>query len=355
MVAAVALLLVGCASLKTSGGEHTVEKTTEKIQDVKACAEAAGIDEAAARAKPAAERSNQLDIEKDLQGLEWELKYTQDQLDTELVEQRQADAKLKQATELQNEFQQKMAFFYSRYNDLTQVANALADVTGDTDEGNMGPGVSTTERQVLEGVAAAATFLVAPTVGLGILIGDILGTENAEDRLRQEEKRIVQDMLSMMQEAQTFLNDNGYADGQFVRPISSAQTFIAQVDNPDREIKPDTMLKGMTEALSSFLVLNDTFSRQLDYAQGQLDQISSKTAELFAEQNETIEKINRKRQRKGLTLPPMPISASEHQNYVAAGPGVHHRWCSEAAPPAQMSAIRSAAAHWPWPTAAVSR
>ena len=66
-------------------------------------------------------------------------------------------------------------------------------------------------------------------------------------------------------------------------------------------------------------------------------------------------RIQSKRQRKGLTLPPMPISASEHQNYVAAGPGVHHRWCSEAAPPAQMSAIRSAAAHWPWPTAAVSR
>lgn len=284
------LLLAGCAAISTESGIQTANQARAVVQEIVDCATANGATLATASAKPQADRTNQEQalieadrISRDLAVLTGQLEGVQGQLNNKLPEQRAAEEQLNKLLTLQQSFNEGLGHFVSAYTRLDAVSQALAQVKNDQSESlRYINEVAHGTVQVMEGMSIVA----AP-----VLIGELIGSGIAEDRLRRDEVRVVQEMLAQMQTLRDLTRQYGIEASGLTGPMAQAQNFINQV-NSGAEFNPRNMLRGMGDALREIFALRSDIKRQVESAQANLDSIIRQTQDLFRQQNEINAKIN---------------------------------------------------------------
>jgi hypothetical protein len=277
--------------MQTQSATQLAEQAQSVVAEVRECAAEAGVDEASAAARAAGERSNQeqalleaVQVGNDVAVLIRRLNGVQHDLDTLLEHQRVADAKLNRLAELQRAFRERLGHFYTVYTNLESIAEALVEVTGN-------PGESCVNCTYADPAVTRRIIETGTIVGIPIALGELIGGENAEERLRGEEKRVVQEMLSAMQALHDLLEDDGYDAGDLGQPIANAQTFLAEIDNTNRDIHPEPMLVGMTSGLDFILSMDRKIATDLAKARRDLEGIGDSTREAFDSQQELTEKL----------------------------------------------------------------
>ena len=310
------LSIVGCASMQTGAGKQYAQQARDAAEAVRECAGAHGVTPESVQATVDAGEpltnaeqalAKALEAEADANMLESQLDSVQNTLDNLLDDQTQVTSQLDPLYEQRENIRGKIRFFNKRLTELGSISQALEEVTGDSNEY---PGVvgeiddmSTQERQFLEGgvvtpIATAAGFVGGP-VALGVFIGDVMGTEVAEARLRDLQQRTVQDLVGVLQELEDLARQAGFDDyaDDLVAGISAGQTYMGQVSNPDRDLDPEQMVEGMLNARETLFRLEDAMSARVTELEEGLDAIAASTAGELQKQEQIVEDLAHARNR----------------------------------------------------------
>ena len=244
--------------MQTQSGTRVAAEARAVVQDVRQCAAGTGATLESATARPESERTNQEQalveaeqIDKDIAELSAILDRDQLQLNGYLRYQTASEEHLNKMISLQRSFREAYERFISLFTQLSATSDALVEISR-----------------------------------------NLIPISPSSARLQENEIATVRELLVSLQSMRDLLEQNGIDATGLNRSIASAQTFLGQASNPERELDWYSMIVDMRLTASNLPIYADRVSEMVSEAQLGLDSLTGLIQGAFAEQRAALSALS---------------------------------------------------------------